>query len=288
MKKFIKITLSIIGILFLCLMILGQVAQIFMKPAIEQATQRSEFERMIERADRDCPIPAVMGKGAITGIKLEKGYVTYYLSYDSGFLNVLSKVGDDERVKEALLMCFLCINAQGNNQGDVVMDALIKFGYGLRVKITESAIGRFECSASVNDIKSLRERYNLNPQEALYNLLTISIEADRTSLPVQLDEGVEMTDYKLEGDNIAIVVKIDEDLYSIGAMYDNREIIKASMIEEGLSQPESKALLDLCKISHTGLIYRFLGSYSREKIEIVLSSEEIRQIVQTPASVNIR
>ncbi len=288
MKKFFKITFSVIGIIFLCLMILGQVAKKVMKPSVEKATQRSEFAKMVERADRDCPIPAAMGKGAITGIKLENGYVTYYLSYEPNFYNVLSRIQNDIKTKESLLMCFLCVNAQGNNQGDYLMDALIDMGYGLRVVITESAAGQFELSASVDDIKKLREKYKLNPHEALYNLLTISIEAERTSLPLVLDEGMVLTDYRLEGDNIVLVIQIDENIYSIDEMHANKEIIKASMINEGLSQPESKAMLDMCKVSHTGLIYRMYGNSSRKKFEVELTSSEICQIVQTPSNVNIQ
>ncbi len=288
MKKYFKIVFSTIGIVFLCLMILGQIAKTAMKPSIEEAKQKSEFARMVERADRDCPIPAAMGKGAVTGIKLEEDYVTYYLSYDSDFLNILSRIGNGEKVKQAILMCFLCINAQGSNQGDLVMDMLIKFNYGLRVIITESANGRFDFKATVDEIKSLREKYKLNPHEALYNLLSISIEAERTTLPMKLDEGMLMTDYRLEGENIAIIIKIDEELYSIDEMHANKGLIKTSMIEEGLSQPESKALLDMCKVSHTGLIYRMYGNISNKKFEIEISSDEIRRIVKTPSNVNIQ
>jgi hypothetical protein len=189
MKRFFKITFSIIGIIFLCLMIFGQIAKTVLKPTMERESQRAEFARMIERADRDCPIPAAMGKGAVTGIKLENGYVTYYLAYDSDFLNVLSTIDDKEKVKEGILMCLLCINAQGSRQGDLVMDLLAKFGYGIRVVITESATGRFDFKADVDEINLLREKYQLNPHEALYNLLSISIEAERTRLPIKLDEG---------------------------------------------------------------------------------------------------
>lgn len=281
MKKFFKIAFSIIGIVFLCLMIFGQIAKTAMKPSIEEAKQKSEFARMVERADRDCPIPVAMGKGAVTGIKLEEDYVTYYLSYDSDFLNILSRVGNDEKVKQAILMCFLCINAQGSNQGDLIMDLLIRFSYGLRVVITQSANGKFDFKASVDDIKTLREKYVLNPHEALYNLLSISIEAERASLPMLL------TDYRLEGDNIVICLQLDEDLYSIEEMYSNKNLVKEAMFEEGLNAPESKALLDMCKVSHSGLKYTFTGNRSHKTFNVVLSSDEIRKIVQTPATLNI-
>lgn len=288
MKKALKIILSVIGIALLCLMILGQIAKTAMKPVMETASQKSEFARMIERADRDCPIPAAMGKGAVTGIKLENDYVTYYLAYDQDFRNVLSSLKDDKKAKEGLLMCFLCINAQGNNQGDLLMDLLIRFNYGLRVVVTESATGRFECSATVDEIKSLRERYQLNPHEALYNLLSLSIESERESLPMELDEGMVMTDYQLDDDNIVIVIVVDEDIYSIDEMYNNSEIIKASMIDEGLNNAESKALLDMCKVSHTGLVYRIIGNRTHKEFDVGISSDEIRRIVKTPNVVNIK
>lgn len=288
MKRFFKITFSVVGIMFLCLIILGQIAKTVMKPTMEKESQRAEFARMIERADRDCPIPAAMGKGAVTGIKLENGYVTYYLAYDSDFINILSRIEDKNKVKEGILMCLLCINAQGSSQGDLVMDLLAKFGYGIRVVITESATGRFDFKANVDEINTLREKFQLNPHEALYNLLSISIEAERTSLPLKLDEGFLMTDYSLEGENIAITIQLDENLYSIDTMASNRELVKESMFEEGLSDPSSKALLDLCKVSHSGLKYIFTGKQSHKTFDVLLSSNEIRKIVQTPSNVNIQ
>lgn len=288
MKRFFKITFSVVGIIFLCLMILGQMAKTVMKPTMEKESQRAEFARMIERADRDCPIPAAMGKGAVTGIKLENGYVTYYLAYDSDFINILSRIEDKNKVKEGILMCLLCINAQGSSQGDLVMDLLAKFGYGIRVVITESATGRFDFKANVDEINALREKYQLNPHEALYNLLSISIEAERTSLPLKLDEGFLLTDYSLEGENITITIQLDENLYSIDTMASNKELVKESMFEEGLSDPSSKALLDMCKVSHSGLKYIFTGKQSHKSFDVLLSSNEIRKIVQTPSNVNIQ
>ena len=288
MKKFFEILFSSLGILLMCLMIFGQVAKMAMKPSMDRAIQHSEFARAIERADRDCPIPVALGKGAVTGIKLEGSYVTYYLSYDSDFMNVLSGVNDEEKVKEGILMCFLCINAQGRNQGDLVMDLLIKEDCGIKVVVTKSATGRFECSATVDEIKVLRDRFRLNPHEALYNLLTLSVESEKATLPMDLGDGMIMTDYSLNGDNIVVAIEIDERQYSISDLIANKEYIKSSMLNEALNQPESKALLDLCKVSHTGLVYRYYGNHSHKAFKIEFPSDEIRRTVKTPSNVNIQ
>lgn len=283
-----KKTLSGIGITFLCLMIIGQIAKTAMKPAMEQASQRSEFERMVEKANRDCPIPVAMGKGAVTGIKLKEGYLTYYISYSPDFLNVLSRLNNIDKVKEGMLMCFLCLNGQGKNHGNLLMDLLVRFNYGLRIVITDSATGKFDFKADVDEIKALREKYQLNPHEALFNLLSISIEAERTSLPLKIEEGLLLTDYSLEEENIVITMQLDENLYSIETLISNIDMVKQSMFEEALNDPSSKSLLDLCKVSHSGLKYLFIGKQSHKSFEVLLSSTEIRQFVQTPSNVNIQ
>ena len=85
-------------------MIFAQVAKTVMKPTIAQSNEKSEFAAAVERADRDCPIPVALGKGEVTGIKLENVYVTYYVKYDNDIFNFMSSIGRDTIAKEALFM----------------------------------------------------------------------------------------------------------------------------------------------------------------------------------------
>ena len=71
-------------------------------------------------------------------------------------------------------------------------------------------------------------------------------------------------------------------------MHENRSTIKESMIEESINDPDSKALLDLCKDSHTGLIYRMYGNQSYSSFEVEITSDEIRRFVNTPSNINIQ
>ncbi len=286
-KKIFKILLSAIGILLLCAAILSQVVKTVFMPFIEHDRQRAEFAQSIERADRNCPIPVALGKGAVTGIKLEDDYVTCYIAYDSDVTNILSKIDDEQKIREGILMSMLCLNAQNGNMGDIVMDSLEKFGYGIRIIITQSGTGKFDFKASTEEIRALRQKYQYNPHEALFNLLSLSIEAERASLPLQIDEGMLLTDYSLDDENIVISVKCDEKIYSIDAISSNRELVKESIFKE-LDDPSSKSLLDMCKISHTGIKYIFTGNRSHKTAEILFSSDEIRQNVETPSQVNIQ
>ena len=278
MKKVLKIT----GIVFVCLMILGNIARMVTRPMYENS-----FAAQVARANRDCPIPVALGNGAVTAIHLEKGYLTYYLSYDNPFYNLMSSV-DQKKVKEALLMCFLCVNGQGNNQGNVLMDKLVEENCGLRIVISNSAKGKFECSATVQDIQTLRKKFDLNPHEALYSLLLLSMEAEKVNLPMKIEEGITLTDYGLDGENIIITAEMDEYLYSIDQLNENIGAVKSSILEDGINDADNRALYDLCKVSHTGLIYRYVGNLTHKNCDVFISSDEIRRLVPTPSNVNIQ
>ena len=278
MKKVLKIA----GIVFVCLMILGNIARMVTRPMYENS-----FAAQVARANRDCPIPVALGNGAVTAIHLEKGYLTYYLSYDNPFYNLMSSV-DQKKVKEALLMCFLCVNGQGNNQGNVLMDKLVEENCGLRIVISNSAKGKFECSATVQDIQTLRKKFDLNPHEALYSLLLLSMEAEKVNLPMKIEEGITLTDYGLDGENIIITAEMDEYLYSIDQLNENIGAVKSSILEDGINDADSRALYDLCKVSHTGLIYRYVGNLTHKNCDVFISSDEIRRLVPTPSNVNIQ
>ena len=191
-------------------------------------------------------------------------------------------------MKEALLMCFLCLNGQGDNQGGVLLDKLVEEKCGLKIVISNSAKGKYECSATVQDILSMRRRFELDPHEALYSLLSMSMKAERANLPMQIGEGIVMTEYSLDGENIVITAEMDENLYSIDELNANISAVKNSMIKDGVNDADSKALFDLCKVSHTGLVYRYVGNHSRRQCNVVITSDEIRRLVPTPSSVNIK
>ena len=277
-----KKVLRIIGIALVCLIVICNITKIIIRPIYENS-----FTAQVARANQDCPIPVALGNGAVTSIHLENGYLTYYLSYDNPFYNLVSQV-DQEKVKEALLMCFLCLNGQGDNQGGVLLDKLLEEKCGLKIVISNSAKGKYECSATVQDILSMRRRFELDPHEALYSLLSMSMKAEGANLPMQIGEGIVMTDYSLDGENIVITAEMDENLYSIDELNANISAIKSSMIKDGVNDADSKALFDLCKVSHTGLVYRYVGNHSRRQCNVVITSDEIRRLVPTPSSVNIK
>ena len=127
----------------------------------------------------------------------------------------------------------------------------------------------------------------MNPQEAMKRCLDIQVEMTSAALPMEIDEGMTMTDYRLSDETIVTTIVVDESLYSISQMRSNKSMIKDAMLEEGVKDPSSKATLDLCKISHTGLRYHIMGNQSHQSFDVDITSQEIVDYVETPSTLNI-
>ena len=98
-----------------------------------------------------------------------------------------------------------------------------------------------------------------------------------------------MTGMRLEGNNIVVSVNMSEDMYDLDILEESSSELAMSMLNEAnVGDSELGALFDLCKVSHSGLVYRVIGSKTNQQVDIGLSSEQIRKGRKTPSQVNIR
>ena len=286
-RKIIGKTLLVLGIILVSFGIITDLIFGTPQQRAERWHERAAFKESIQRADKDCPIPTAMGHGAVAGIKIEGDYLTYYLAFDSLVGGHATKIFDNEKMKAGFVLIFSAINAQGGNKGDVFMKELIKLEYGIRIKINGEAM----CVISADEVKDLWEKHNYDPHEALYNMIVISSEIEGTTLPMEVNEGMIWTSIELEGANIVFTYKVDEDIYSIDELNSDEEtaaIMKEAVMAELLSDIGGKALLDMFKVSHSGLIYRWYGDRSHKEFEIRIPSYEIQYRVPTPNGLNIQ
>ena len=276
-----KKSLKIIGIILLVLMGLGGLMRAIVRPAVENS-----FEEQIRRANRDCPIPVANGVGQVSSISLEDGFIVYKLDYQPEYLNIDVYRNKPEATRDMFYLAFLCMNGQGEHS-DMMSDELIKREYGLRI-IASNGVSSFTSELSPAYIKEMRNRINVNPTEALHNALMLKFETENCTFPVKIDEGMVLTGLSLKDNNIIVEVGIDENLYDVASFAAVSDEFADNIITEANNgDPEVGALLDLCKISHTGLTYRLIGNYSKNHYDMNISSSLIRQNRNVPPQVNI-
>lgn len=278
-----KKALKIIGCIFLILIVIGNIVKLVAKPSYENS-----IETQVKRANRDCPIPVANGIGQVTSITLEDNSLTYRINYLPGHVNIDAFRKNPDAARAMFYLSFVCLQAQGSYV-EKMMTELVSNGIGLKIIVLDGTGEQFTSTMTPEYIARMKRDVSLNPSEALHEALELKLAIETTGLPMQIDEGMVMTGMKLEDNNIVVTVKMEEKLYDLDVLEESSAELAASMLDEAnAGDPELGALFDLCKVSHSGLIYRVIGSKSNRLVDMGLSSEYIRKGRKTPPQVNIR
>lgn len=278
-----KKALKIIGCIFLILIVIGNIVKLVAKPSYENS-----IETQVKRANRDCPIPVANGIGQVTSITLEDNSLTYRINYLPGHVNIDAFRKNPDAARAMFYLSFVCLQAQGSYV-EKMMTELVSNGIGLKIIVLDGTGEQFTSTMTPEYIARMKRDVSLNPSEALHEALELKLAIETTGLPMQIDEGMVMTGMKLEDNNIVVTVKMEEKLYDLDVLEESSAELAASMLDEAnAGDPELGALFDLCKVSHSGLIYRVIGSKSNRLVDMDLSSEYIRKGRKTPPQVNIR
>lgn len=277
-----KKALKIIGGFFLVLIAVGYVLKIIAKPYYENS-----IETQIKRANMDCPIPVANGVGQISSIQLEDNLLTYYMDYKPGFVNIEAFKANPDATRDMLYLSFIALQGQGNYVKEMITE-LMKRNIGIRVIISDGMGSKFSSVLSSDYISNMNKRVSMNPSEALHEALQLKVKTESNGFPIEVGQGMDLTGMTLENNNIIVLTELDENLYDLNLLKNMTNDFGHSLLEEANNgDPELGALFDLCKISHSGLVYRVRGKQSRQQYDMCISSDEIRRLRKIPSQVNI-
>lgn len=109
----------------------------------------------------------------------------------------------------------------------------------------------------------------------------IAVGAASADCPMDLGEGLTITDIDTEGNNVVYNCVVDEsDGETSVADFDDpivRSAMKEAMMEFLLddSDPDMKEFIDLVKDANYNIVYRFVGSHSNAKVDVVVYAHEL-------------
>ncbi|MDE5985969.1 MAG: hypothetical protein K2H16_01625 [Prevotella sp.] len=277
-----KKTFKIIGGILLALIMIGNIVKLVAKHSYENS-----IEAQIKRTNRDCPIPVANGIGQVSSITLENHFLTYRIDYRQGHANINAFKENPDATRAMFYLSFVCLQAQGSYV-EKMMGDLVSKGIGLKVVVSDGTGEQFTSVMTPEYITNMKREVSLNPSEALHDALKLKLDVETTGLPTQIDDGMVMTGMQLEGDNIVVSVKMSEEMYDLDILEESSTELAMSLLNEAnAGDPELGALFDLCKVSHSGLIYRAIGSKTNKHVDMGLSSEQIRKGRKTQNQVNI-
>ena len=276
MKRNTKVYLILLTVILL-------VAAITVAYCLHNQNQPSEeFRRSIEKADEQCPYSLGEGMGTADGIKLEDGYVVYYYTFRAENINIEMYRSHPDLTKKQIALSFFIQNGLGNNKGNQMLDALIENNCGMKhdVKTTEGE--HFECKVTVDELKEIKKQYGPSPQDAMAELIRIQLEATKSSLPIEVEEGLFLTDYSIDDNYLTRTYTIDENIYEISELENAMGEMEEALLDMENLEGSDLAFYYLCKLSHIGLKNLFRGNISGKSFEIEISPEKIQEKIQLP------
>ena len=107
--------------------------------------------------------------GQVSSIKLENEFLTYYIDYKPGFVNINALKSNPDATRDMFYLSFLALQAQGSYVKKM-MPELLKKNIGVRIVISDGKDSRFQSDLIPAYISEMNHRITVNPSEALLML----------------------------------------------------------------------------------------------------------------------
>ena len=115
--------------------------------------------------------------------------------------------------------------------------------------------------------------------------LKVAIESANKQCPVEMGEFGKITSIVYDGQNVVYTFNVDEVYTNIKTLKEHPENLKSSMaIMFQNPTKDVKALLDLVIKCNAGLKMIYIGKDSGDKVECELTTEELKEILNTDIS----
>ncbi len=266
--------------IFISLFLFGVIGSI-----VNKLTENT-IHGQISKENELCPIEVIKNVATITKIADENNQIVYYVNYDDSRIDLSCLENNPNTANFVLLNSFGILNGQGISNGDKCAQFLLKNNYGVAFDVS-SANNHFRISI---DGKELKEKVKLGkiPTEAIKDFLDMQIKLSKSRLPQKVDEGMMNTDIFIENNNIICKLVVDENTWSISNFKANASQMKEELYKDLASEVSSRALLNLCKIAHTGIIYRIIGNTTKDSYDVIIDNNYISSHTMPPNQLNIK
>ena len=227
-----------------------------------------EMEGYVANFNAECP--KVTGlTSEVTSMAINRQYWTVRMkvnSFGKGFV-------DDFEEEKAKDMAITVI--KGFNKDRI--SAIFNLRVGLKMVLTTENDETRVIVLEPSDIAEILNDTDSTPEETL-NMI---IENNKKSCPLDMQNGMVMTDIELVNGILLSEITVDEDLYSMSAMESNKALLRQDIIEILQQEQDMMAvkMVEMLLKTNNGMGYIYIGNKSKHTVRLVFTSEELRAIM---------
>lgn len=230
----------------------------------------SKLKTMIDAANSKCPM-SIGNAVEVKSVTLENGYVVFLYGMNEDIISIDVLNNNSETLKLNLISAL----SQSSKEMFTEMNkenvgARFKFVGKTTKKACVMTISPEECRSIV---KSIENGTTDTPVETLQKM----IDSHNLQYPMSLGEGIVIYKEALEGDYVVHYYNIDESVFDIDVMEQNKELVKEQMkttLTNG-SDPTVVNFLKFCRKANKGVAYKLIGSNSGKSFQINIPISEL-------------
>lgn len=235
--------------------------------------QDSELSNLVSQTNSECPI-SMGAAGEIVSISYENGCVIYRCDINDGMVDIDALKSKPDIMKEGVLSTYR--NASGETRHFLEMlnkdNASMKFIYKNK---GDGNVASFTISS-----EELKEAASSTASKDPVEALRKYTELSNIQLPIKIEKGLYLQKYSLEDAYTVVLYSMDESMYSIDKLNENRASLKTQQKKELLltNDLSVRTFLNTVKNAKYGLIYRYIGNLSGKKCDIVFTPKEVSEM----------
>lgn len=232
---------------------------------------KQRLKQDIEASNEDCP-SEVEGLGTLSSIQYDEysNMVVFNFSLSSDNKDVFEMMQSDPAfVKNMIRIAFSDETADSKDCLKMVVDAdggmRAVFGYGGQEVSAE--LSNAECRELLSN--------PLSEQEQNKMMLSTVVNAVNATCPIDLGDGMIIERFYDDGTDVVVSIDTSDDLVAV--LSDMRDDLN-DMMREIMSGEDMKEMVEVCIANNRGVVYRYVGKNSGEKVNVRFSPEQLRTL----------
>ena len=228
-----------------------------------------ELSDKAELANSQCPVSLGI-LGEMTSITFEDGLLLFSYDINEEHFNIATLAQDRQAMKDNMMIMLSSPNEGVREIMELVINADCKLKVTMHGKTTDAV-----ASATFN-ADELEKILNteVSPQEKL----NIAIASTQAQLPLNADVGMVITELKQEGADVVYVVTMDESMYNVSMVRQNKTAVKETILNNIRNMgPVEREFVKLVANADANLVYRYATRSGH--VDIKITNSELKELL---------
>lgn len=222
-------------------------------------------------------LPISLGTmGDMTEVNQVDGNIEFTIQCNEEFVDIKTLQQQPDQLRQTMKQSMLAQKDDPNVK--LLIDEFSKYNKGITYRFIGKNSGQsVKVSLTPDDLKEIKN----TPSTVVdvEKLLEMNVQSSNTQCPMDIGNGLVWSKIAIEGNYVVYYYDVDEDYASIDLMKANEDLIHQSLIDELKASQDAdvtlKTFIKLCKQSHKGIAYRYIGSTTGDTGTFYITADEL-------------